>query len=243
MLTCDTLAGPVVIAMCAHHSKFLDQGQFNSDQRPIRFALLLLSLLVLATVSGFTAGQFGGILGNLAASFVLLAGVASMYRQRLMLIIGLILLAPAISTRWLLFWLGTPILAPVSLTFWLIFTAFNAGALFLYIRARGAFSNDTIYGGICIYVLLGYCFAAAFALLETLSPGSFSFPSGRPESLVALELETAYFSFVTLTTLGYGDVTPLSSQAKSLVMLETVVGPMFVAVFIAQLVGARSARP
>jgi len=51
-----------------------------------------------------------------------------------------------------------------------------------------------------------------------------------------------YFSFVTLTTLGYGDITPLAPTARSLAMIEAVAGPMFVAVFLARLVGVRTGK-
>jgi hypothetical protein len=133
-----------------------------------------------------------------------------------------------------------PGLEPTAIAFSLLFTAFNAGALFVFIQRRGTPSNDTIYGGICIYLLLGYCFANVFALLETLSPGAFRFADGAPSTPSALEMQMAYFSFVTLSTLGYGDITPLSGPAKSLAMIEAVIGPMFVAVFLARLVGVRT---
>jgi hypothetical protein len=209
--------------------------------RPFRFGLLLLSLLLLASVSGFTAGRVGDAIDNVAASLVLLAGLASMYHNRAVLIAGLLLLLPAMGTRWFFFWLEMSALAPISIGFWLLFTAFNAGALFVFIQRRGAPSNDTIYGGICIYLLLGDCFAAIFALIETLSPGSFHFAYGSPPTGAGLEIDMAYFSFVTLTTLGYGDITPVSPPAQTFATLEAVIGPMFVAVFIARLVGIRTA--
>jgi hypothetical protein len=215
----------------------------SEDQtQPYRFALLLLSLLFLAAVSGFAVGRTGEAITSIAASLVLLAGLASMYRNRALLVIGIILLLPAIATRWLRFWAESPDLPPLSIAFSLLFTAFNAGALFVYIQRRGTPSNDTIYGGICVYVLLGYCFAGVFALLETLSPGAFRFADGVPSTPSALEMQMSYFSFVTLSTLGYGDITPLTGPAKSLAMIEAVIGPMFVAVFLARLVGVRTSR-
>lgn len=184
----------------------------------------------------------GALAGNLASSAVLLAGVFSLYHNRTLLVVGVLLLIPAMATRWVFFWLETPAMAPISLSFWLLFSAFNVGALFVYIQRRGTPTNDTIYGGICVYVLMGYCFGAGFALIETLNPGSLHFEHGAPEGLVALEVQMAYYSFVTLSTLGYGDITPLSPVAQSLAMLEAVAGPMFVAVFLARLVGVRTAK-
>jgi len=214
----------------------------TDDESPTRFAILLLSLLLLASASSFAAGPTGDLIGNLASSAVLLAGLFSMYHNRGLLLVGMLLLAPAMAARWVFFWLETPALAPISIGFWLLFTAYNAAALYVFIQRRGTPSNDTIYGGICVYVLVGFCFGAGFALLETLSPGSFRFVEPAPTSISALEIQMMYFSFVTLTTLGYGDITPLAPTARSLAMIEAVAGPMFVAVFLARLVGVRTGK-
>jgi len=214
----------------------------TQDQSPTRFAILLLTLLLLATASSFAPVAIGALAGNLASSAVLLAGVFSLYHNRALLVVGMLLLVPAMATRWVFFWLETPAMAPISISFWLLFSLFNVGALFVYIQRRGTPTNDTIYGGICIYVLMGYCFGAGFALIETLNPGSLHFEQGAPEGIAALEFKMAYYSFVTLSTLGYGDITPLSPVAQSLAMLEAVAGPMFVAVFLARLVGVRTAK-
>ena len=223
--------------MDAHHRRHR-----ASDGGPTRFAILLLSLLLLATASSFVPLAIGALVGNLASSAVLLAGLFSMYHRRGLLLVGMLLLVPALAARWVFFWLETPTLVPISLGFWLLFTSYNAGALFVFIQRRGTPTNDTIYGGICVYVLMGYCFGAGFALIETLTPGSFSFANGTPESPLTLEFQMAYFSLVTLSTLGYGDITPLSPVAQSIAMVEAVVGPMFVAVFLARLVGIRTAK-
>ena len=210
------------------------------EERPIRFAILLFSLLVLGASSGFATAGIGEILGNIAASAVLLAGLASMYHNRILLVVGCVLLVPALAARWTFFWLQASALAPVSILFSLLFTGFNAGALFLYIQRRGSPTNDTVYGGICVYVLLGYCFALVFMLLQILIPGSFYFTHEAPVGIPQIESQLIYFSFSTLTTVGFGDITPLNPPAKSFAMIEAVVGPMFVDVFLARLVGIRT---
>ncbi|KAA6185109.1 two pore domain potassium channel family protein [Thiohalocapsa marina] len=214
----------------------------HPTERPIRFSILLLSLLVLGGASGFATTAIGELLGNLAASAVLLAGLASMYHNRMLLLIGCVVLVPALATRWTFFWLQASALAPISISFSLLFTVFNAGALFLYIQRRGSPTNDTVYGGICVYVLLGYAFALIFILLEMLAPGSFAFASAPPQGTIELQSQLIYFSFVTLSTLGFGDITPATPPAQSLTMIESVVGPMFIAVFIARLVGVRTSH-
>ena len=100
---------------------------------------------------------------------------------------------------------------------------------------------DTILGAVCAYLLLGMTWTMVFALIETLSPGSYA---AGGQSLAAYGGERReifagfiYYSFVTLTTLGYGDIAPLSSPARSLAALEAVMGQMFIAVLVARLVG------
>jgi hypothetical protein len=93
----------------------------------------------------------------------------------------------------------------------------------------------------CAYLLLGMVWAMVFSLIEILAPGSF-LHGGQP--LVAILSETRqppisgfiYYSFVTLTTLGYGDITPNSSPAAAFSSLEAVTGQFYIAILVARLV-------
>jgi len=96
--------------------------------------------------------------------------------------------------------------------------------------------TNRLVGAVCVYLLLGVLWALAYAFLELLAPGSFN----------GIELAKAtgwhnnwfYFSFVTLTTLGYGDITPISSAARSLAYLQAIAGQFYIAVLVAGLVSA-----
>jgi len=106
---------------------------------------------------------------------------------------------------------------------------------------------DTIVGGIAVYLLLAIAFSNAFQLLEFVAPGSFvavvedSGRWGPWETNPGVFPRLFFLSFVTLTTLGYGDVIPASASAAGLVSLEAVIGPIFLAVLIARLVGMHAA--
>ena len=96
---------------------------------------------------------------------------------------------------------------------------------------------DTIKGGISIYYLLGLFWAMLYMILLTFDPNA----------LTNIQKETAgfdsyYFSFTTLTTLGYGDIAPVVRYAKILAITEAVVGPVYLAIFVAQLIGLNIAR-
>lgn len=97
-------------------------------------------------------------------------------------------------------------------------------------------SPNRIVGAICIYLLLGVMWSIAYAVTEHLQPGSFR---GLAEGVSASgSRDWVYYSFVTLTTLGYGDITPLTQTARSLSLVEAIVGQFYIAVLVAGLVSA-----
>jgi len=108
-------------------------------------------------------------------------------------------------------------------------------ALTAYILSRSLFrthhvSQDTIKGGICAYLMLGFLWAILYSLCERMSPGSFISASSG-------EIQFVYFSFSTLTTLGYGDIVPVCQAARVLTNIEALTGQVFLAIFVARLVG------
>lgn len=104
---------------------------------------------------------------------------------------------------------------------------------------------DRIVGSICIYMLIGMFFAFIFTAVDLINPASFNFgTTGEPE-LRAFR-EYLYFSFTTLTTLGYGDMTPQLPFSRLLTSLEAMIGPIYIAIMVARLVGmhiSQSANP
>lgn len=95
---------------------------------------------------------------------------------------------------------------------------------------------NRLVGAICVFLLLGILWAFAYSMLEIAVPGSFSgfSPGHDPKS----DSSWIYFSFVTLTTLGYGDITPESAVARTLAYIQAVVGLFYMAVLVAGLVSA-----
>jgi hypothetical protein len=97
-------------------------------------------------------------------------------------------------------------------------------------------SVNRIVGAICIYLLLGVIWSILYALIEFAVPGSFSGLTGQ--GVVNWHPDWMYYSFITLTTLGYGDITPLSFSARALSYMEAIVGQFYIAVMVAGLVSA-----
>lgn len=103
---------------------------------------------------------------------------------------------------------------------------------------------DDIFAALAAYLLLAYVFAMIFTMVRLWDPGSFRIPdptAGSPTP--AIRDEMTYFSFVTIATLGYGDIVPLTPFARMLTVIEAVAGQFYVAVVVALLVGSLVARP
>jgi Ion channel len=95
--------------------------------------------------------------------------------------------------------------------------------------------GDRIVGAICVYLLIGLAWASVYETLDGVMPGSFRFPADTGWA-VSSPLRYRYFSFVTLATLGYGDVTPVTVLAGTLASLEAVTGQLYIAITVARLV-------
>jgi ion channel len=121
--------------------------------------------------------------------------------------------------------------------------AFFTGAAFLACAAtlrsvfrRGVVDAERIYAALSVYLLAGLMFGVAYHAMESVWPGSLRLTSGEPTAASLGLMTSIYFSFVTLATLGYGDVVPLSSLARATAMLEAVGSQLYLAVLIARLV-------
>jgi hypothetical protein len=103
------------------------------------------------------------------------------------------------------------------------------------IFASGAITLNKIGGGIAAYILLGHLWATLYFTVYIIQPSSFQHGGELIEASEALR-NLSYFSFVTLTTIGYGDILAVGAVARTLVMLEGLIGQLFPAIFIAKLV-------
>ncbi len=117
-----------------------------------------------------------------------------------------------------------------------VFVACAVGIL-IFVFRRDSVAHDDIFAAVAAYLLIAFAFAQIYLLLQMIAPGSFRLPSpdamGSSPSLASSML---YFSFVTIATLGYGDVLPHSETARMLAAIEAVVGQFYVAVIVALLV-------
>jgi hypothetical protein len=127
----------------------------------------------------------------------------------------------------------------------MVFLGYAAIVILGDIFERKLVGADDVLGAACGYLLAGAAWANLYQVLELFSPGSFNVSTATVGQLANPQDRVAvfhYFSLATLTTTGYGDVTPVRGPATALAMLETVFGQFYIAVLVAQLVGIRLAQ-
>lgn len=202
-----------------------------------RNAALLITLLVLIVVSPLVPIERYWFVIELMFDLILLAGVYSVGPSRHRTAF-LALTAVTLAVRWgelLSGVTGVDIGALVLTAVWLFYAI---AIIVAHLFQRRDVTVDTIMGAVVTYMLAAVAFAQLFLILELLDNGAFRGLSDatlddRPDLSNAL----IYFSFVCITTMGYGDIVPVSSLARSLATLEGVFGQLYLAVMIARLVG------
>jgi hypothetical protein len=195
-------------------------------------ALLLLDMLVLPAL----APKLGAVALNLVFTVLLFTGLATVSNRRVAsAVVGVLVLA-AVVLRWTPGRSETPILAVGAGV-----ASLGLMAVLVLLRALspGPITRRRIEGAVAAYLLIAMTFAMAFELLEMARPGSFRFGDGEPE---AVKHALGYLSMVTLTTVGYGDVTPATPLARRLAMLEGSIGQLYPAIIIGWMVSSLSRR-
>lgn len=196
----------------------------------------LLVLIVLGPVLTASFGDLGAFFAEVSLSITLVVALWSLrsspavFYFAIALVLGNILSAGAgllLGNR------AADVLSQViALAFLVLCSVMAAREIF---RADRIDLNK-IVGALCVYLLIGAIFAIGYQLLEHFVPGSFA--GFEEHQGLALTWRHLYFSFVTLTTLGYGDILPLTDYAETLVVVEAVLGQFYLAVLVAGLVSS-----
>ncbi|WP_265581559.1 potassium channel family protein [Methanofollis aquaemaris] len=171
-------------------------------------------------------------------SMVIISGVFAAQRKRHFLILILLLAIPAVAARWISYLFPTAVSEITVHLFALLFFSFFAVYLLEIVLRAKTITGDTIAGAISVYLIMGLTWALAYQFMDEIQPGSFAYDTGTGPGGVLSLMDYVYFSFVTITTLGYGDIYPLSPVAESAASFEAVTGTIYIAVLIARLVGS-----
>lgn len=204
-----------------------------------RFLFLFICILLLMVLPSFLREVVRNkVLMDLLFSALLISGIYSVSEKKSTFVVSLLLGIPAILAQWTTYFSeihSFPIAAEVFST---VFFAYISANILAFIFKEKDVTADLIIGAVCAYFLVGLFWSSIYTIMEMVQTGSFLIPEGKGN----LGSLFNYYSFVTLTTLGYGDVTPLSEAARSLSVLEAAMGQLYIAVLIARLVGLHIAQ-
>jgi Ion channel len=199
---------------------------------------LLISILFLFVITPVVAVFSHGVLiVDAAAAVVLIAGTYALRGQRRLFAVGVVMSSLSIVATWLLLITQRPWASILSHSCIIVLILFFSVTILAYVLEGARVTMDKIFAAVCVYLLIGYGWTFAYTLVDELQPGAFVFQSTVPPSKYARVLEMRYFSFMTLTTVGYGDIVPHASASRTLAALEGVTGQIYLTVLVARLVG------
>ena len=135
-----------------------------------------------------------------------------------------------------LFFSGSMLASLYVLLTLLVSLVYTSICVLSFVLASGRVSADHIYGSICAYVLIAMAFATIDFMLEIMVPGSFSGVHTQPMSERPW-WQFFYFSFTTQSTVGYGDILPVTMRARSFIMIQQLIAIFYVAILISRLTG------
>lgn len=206
-----------------------------------RFYFLLTGLLVVLLVAPITTENYPGFTGVLLTVTLLIAVLSMSTSKRFRAVAWSLVAAKVILAGIILIY---PTLMAHLVEGVIVLAFFVVAAVFSFRRVLdGEFVDmNRIAGAISIYMLIGLIWASMYFFLSVANPEAFqglaaASPS-KIEHMNNVYMDLLYFSYVTLSTLGYGDVTPLSRAAQSFAYLEAICGVMYVAVLVSALVGS-----
>lgn len=208
----------------------------REETRHLALVVSLLFFFIIAPI--VVVLRHGVLIMNVVAAAVLVAATYALSPRKQLFASAIILSAISIiASGLLLVWPGRW-LTIFSHCWIALLIIFFCIALLGYVLSGTRVTMDKIFAAISIYLLFGYAWAFAYAVVEELQPNAFvALTSVSPNDYVAHVLEMRYFSFVTLTTVGYGDIVPHSTAARTLAALEAVTGQIYLTVLVARLVG------
>lgn len=215
-----------------------------------RFAVLLcaLTLLLLGAplVSVFGPGthpKLAALVILLLFVAVLLSAIFAVSKTRTTEIIALSFAIPAVVLQGLQTWLARDGLAIAGHILGILFLSYAVLLILKFLFAARRVSSDMICASLCLYLLLGVAWSIVYSLLHYLDPTSFAFSFAEEGEIQIMRfggertIVAIYYSFVTMSTLGYGDIVPISSLARTCAALQAIVGQLYLVVLVARLVG------
>jgi len=199
------------------------------------FLFLLISIFLLLVLSPLLDNFIGlKFLLNIFITVIFISGIYAVSQKKIYMLITAALAIPMLASMWSAYFVEIPYFQLTGQICGVLCMAFMVIIILSHIIRVKNVTADVIFGAIVVYLLMALMWSFMYSVVEDLHPGSFIIPEGPIKDSRFL---FTYFSFVTLATLGYGDITPLTAPACSLSILEAIIGQIYLVVVVAWLVG------
>jgi hypothetical protein len=222
-----------------------DKKSIKASEMKVKLRYLTASMVLMLVLYPFLeVGTTQTILMVALISAMCFFGVYAICYDRRYLTVSLALCLIWFISTWVTVFDPTPLptVVYINIISLMLFYLFTATIILSFVLRSSEIGGDVLYGAISVYFLVGGVFCQIYVLIETWHPGSFCIAPAYNIDGVVNWSDFIYYSFTTLTTLGYGDVIPVTSQARSFSVLEAIIGVMYLAIIISRLVGMYISR-
>jgi Ion channel len=214
---------------------FWKRLKVSGDQRFFFLFLFLLADLVIYPYAGENKITYQWF--RLFGAFVTLLCVYAVSFRRSTLIVAVLLAVPVGLHRIILpVDLNPSTLAMIGLMLGVVFDVFILVIIFRRVIRAKTINSAAIFGALCVYLIAGFAFARLYFFLTALQPGAFYLDPAINHHTVPTSFDLVYYSFTTMTSLGAAGISPVSQPARSLTLLESILGVLYLAVLVSRLV-------
>jgi hypothetical protein len=203
-----------------------------------KFTLLLISFISLVLLLPFIEMRSRGWEALAIYTIILISAIYALRKHKIHFIFSSVIALIGCSSHLSFLITGIAVLKIIGSSFYLVFYVLFIQAILSDILKSKNVTADTFCGAICAYFMLGIFYGSIYSLIEYFMPGSFSGLGNSGPNPIGekLYMNVLYFSFMTLTTIGYGDIVPIGNLAKSFVILEGITGVFYIGILVSHLV-------
>jgi len=209
---------------------------FWNEEHSLTALLVLLLVYMFVVIPTTRAGYALELIGTSVFSLLLLAGLLTMARHKFFQMVSGLFVLSAIVVRLARSLFGVSGLLPLDALLSILSVVGMIIVVLWQVYREGPVTGHRVRGAVAAYLLIAIFFAYSYTFTAAVVPGSFQLPAWATQAGAERGETFFYFSMVALTTTGFGDITPIHPLARSLVMMEALIGQLYPAILLARLV-------